>query len=155
MTATFNTWLAFLLACCHRWNFGDTTLTYCSFEENWPRYRKNSAGYWKKRITTCTYIRWRSKWRRRPRRPFQNDKDFINSLCQKFPTLAQGMFDKEVLQFSDIEWWTLVPIYSCVYFWRFSGETIESWRHHFFQNWHSRGLLIKHWEVMTWSSKAW
>ena len=103
MTAIFITWLPFLLACCHRWNFGDTTLTYCSFEENYSRYRKNSASYWKKHLTTCTYIRWRSKWRRLLRRPIQNDKDFIDSLCQKFPTLAQGTFDNEALKFSDIE----------------------------------------------------
>ena len=30
MTAIFNTWLPFLLACCYRWNFGDTTLMYQS-----------------------------------------------------------------------------------------------------------------------------
>ena len=35
--------------------------------------------------------------------PFQNDKDFIDSLCQKFPTLAQGAFDNDALNFSDIE----------------------------------------------------
>ena len=47
------------------------------------------------------------KWRRLLRRPFQNDKDFIDSLCQKFPTLAQGTFDNEALKFSDIERWNL------------------------------------------------
>ena len=39
--------------------------------------------------------------------PFQNDKDFIDSLCQKFPTLAQGTVDNEALKFSDIERWNL------------------------------------------------
>ena len=109
MTAIFNTWLPFLLACCHQWNFGDTTLTYCSFEENIISLdiEKISASYWKKHITTCNFIRWRSKWRRRLRRPFQNDKDFIDSLCQKFPTLAQGTFDNEALKFSVIEPWNL------------------------------------------------
>ena len=33
-------------------------------------------------------------------------------------------------------------IFACVYFLRFSGETIESWRHRFFQNWRSPGLVI-------------
>lgn len=80
MTAIFNTWLPFLLACCHRWNFGDTTLTYWTFEEKKFRYRKNSASYWKKHITTRTYIRWRSKWRRLPLRPFQIDKLKILSI---------------------------------------------------------------------------
>ena len=61
----------------------------------------------KKHITTCTYIPWRSKWRRLLQRPFQNVKDFIDSLCQKFPTLAQGTFHNEVLKFSDIEQWNL------------------------------------------------
>ena len=39
--------------------------------------------------------------------PFQNDKDFIDSLCQKFLTLAQRTFDNEALKFSDIEQWNL------------------------------------------------
>ena len=34
------------------------------------------------------------------------------------------------------------PIFSCVYFLRFSSETIESWRHRFFQNWRSPGLIL-------------
>ena len=39
--------------------------------------------------------------------PFQNDKDFIDSLCQKFPTLAHGTFDNKALKFLDIERWNL------------------------------------------------
>ena len=38
---------------------------------------------------------------------FQNDKDFIDSLCQKFLSLVQGTFDNEALKFSDIEQWNL------------------------------------------------
>ena len=33
MMAIFDTWLPFLIASCHRWNFGDTTLTNSGFEE--------------------------------------------------------------------------------------------------------------------------
>ena len=46
---------------------------------------------------------------------------FIDSLCQKFPTLAQGTFDNEALKFLDIERWNLEssffePIISCADF---------------------------------------
>ena len=58
----------------------------------------------KKHITTCTYIQWQSKWQCRPRRPFQNDTDFIDLLCQKFPTLTQGTFDNEASKFQDIQY---------------------------------------------------
>ena len=58
----------------------------------------------KKHITTCTYIWWRSKWWCRPWRPFQNDTDFIDSLCQTFSTLTQGMFDNEASKFQDIQY---------------------------------------------------
>ena len=43
---------------------------------------------------------------------FQNDKDFIDSLCQKFSTLAQGTFDNEALIFLDNERWNLESSFS-------------------------------------------
>ena len=53
-------------------------------------------------------------------------------------------------EFSDIERWNLKssffesPYFLAFVFSRFSSETLESWRHRFFQNWRSPGLMIYH-----------
>ena len=61
------------------------------------RVRKNVNYFLLNFIISLTFISLLNLKKR------QNEKDIIDSLCEKFPTLAQGMFDKEALQFLDIE----------------------------------------------------
>ena len=151
--AIFDTWLPFLIASCHRWNFGDTTLTNSGFEERLVLISKKFGKLLKKNLIKKLHFHLMPvKIVASSSKAVKIDPDFIDYLCQTFTTLPQGMFETWDLKGLNIERWNLEtrfsesPQFVQLFLARYGhivGETPESWGQRFLQDWHTTGLVMK------------